>query len=249
MARKARKIRDSSSDDDAPEVVSHSASKADAKRSQKALHDFEAEEKTRRKARNQERDQKLKERARVTRDGKPKGVRFVDQKLGGEDEGGSREDEGEDDDDVEARMLRAMRDAADEAESDEGEDDDDLGDDLAPGLDLSFAQDDDDDDEMSSGESDPVDSEALTDDEEMDEDEEDEETTPLRANIHKPSRKANYLADDVFAAAFASQNSQPPPKKNVESTQQKTARKRRRKSLARPKDLVIGWVMPSQASS
>ncbi|KAH0838707.1 hypothetical protein J3R83DRAFT_7036 [Lanmaoa asiatica] len=242
MTRNSRRIQDPSSDDDAPEVVSHLTSKADVKRNQKVLHDFEAEEKARRKARNRERDQKLKERAHVTKGGKPgeklKEVRFVDQESEGEDEGDSGEDDGNNGhgDDVEARMLRAMRDAADEVASGEGEDDDDDDDSefkgFGRGTDLS-----DDDAEMSLGESDSMDAEAPTDEEEIDED---EETTPLQANNHKFSRKADYLADDLFAAAFASQNLKPHPKKNSESTQQQTAKKRRRRSIARPKDLVIG---------
>ena len=264
MARKARRIQDSSSDDDAPEVVSHSMSKADAKRNQKTLHDFETEEKARRKARNRERDQKLKERARVTKGGKagekPKGVRFVDQALEGEDDEESGDDGGEDD--VEARMLRAMRDAAGEAESSEGDDDDDddkrgefrgfgqglnLGDDVASDSDSSFAQDEDnEDDGMSLGESDSMDPEAPTDDEEMVEDDEDE-TASLPANIRRPGRKADYLADDLFAAAFSSQNSKPPSKKSAEKTRQQTVKKRQRKSIAHPKDLLIGYVMSPQA--
>ncbi|KAF8546577.1 hypothetical protein OG21DRAFT_1599831, partial [Imleria badia] len=250
MLRKTRKIHDASSDDDAPEVVSHSTSKADAKRNQKALHDFEVDEQARRKARNRERDQKLKERARVTKGGKTgekiKGVRFMDQAM-------AEEDGGESGDDVEARMLRAMRDAAGEVESGEGDhdnDDDDgefmgfgqgmdLGDDMASGSDSSLAQDGDDGDaKMSLGESDSIDADAPTDDEEMDDD---EDTTSLQApNIHRASRKANYLADDLFAAAFASQNSKLAPKKSAEAAQQQTIKKRRRKFIARPKDLVIG---------
>ncbi|KAN0101025.1 hypothetical protein V8E55_001009 [Tylopilus felleus] len=251
MARKTRKMQDPLSDDDAPEVVSHSTSKASAKRVQKALHDFEAEEKARRKARNRERDQKLKERARVTRGektgGKLKGVRFTDQ---GENEGESGEERSDVDvdDDVEARMLRAMRDAAGEAESGEGEDDEhdnedefrgfgmDLGDDMASSSGSFSAQDEDDEDaRMSLGESDSIDPEAPTDDEEMDKDEE-----TLQASICRRSKKADYLADDLFAAAFASQNSKPVPKKRVEPAQQETVKKRRRKFSTRPKDLVIG---------
>lgn len=265
MARKARKIQDSSSDDDAPEVVSHSRSKADAKRNQKTLHDFEAKEKARRKARNRERDQKLKERARVTKGGKTgeklKGVRFVDQALEGEDEEESGDDGGDDDDDVEARMLRAMKDAAGEAESGEGEHDDDdkdgefggvgqrldLGDDMASDSDSSFAQDEDDGYiGMSPGESDSMDPEAPTDDDEMEEDEEDE-TASLQANFHRPSRKPDYLADDLFAAAFASQNSKPPQNKSAEETRQQPVKKRQRKFIAHPKDLLIGYVMSPQA--
>ncbi|KAG8220210.1 hypothetical protein J3R82DRAFT_1247 [Butyriboletus roseoflavus] len=104
---------------------------------------------------------------------------------------------------------------------------------MASDSDSSFVQNEDDDDaEMSFEESDSTDPEAQTDD---------EETTPLQANVHKSGRKADYLADDLFAAAFASQNSKLPTKKDMESTQQQTVRKRRRKSIARPKDLVIGY--------
>jgi len=147
-----------------------------------------------------------------------------------------------------------MRDAAGEAEGDEGDDDDDkdgefrgfglgdLGDDMASDSDSdsSFAQDEDDEsDGMSLGESDSMDPEAPTNDEEMDEDEEDE-TAPHPANIHRPGRKANYLADDLFTAAFSSQNSKPPPKKSAEETRPQTVKKRQRKSIAHPKDLLIG---------
>lgn len=222
MARKARKIQDTSSDDDSPEVVSYSTSKADAKRDQKALHDFEAEEKARRKARNRERDQKLKERARVTKGEKTgKKVKEV-QFLEGESEGDSGEDEGADDD-VEARMLRAMRDAADEVENVDDEFEG-IGQkmDLASGLDSSSEHDE--DHEMS-----------------------DSETTPFQGNILRSNRKTDYLADDLFAAAFASQNSKPVPKKETESTEQQTIKKRRRKYIAHPKDLVVGYVMSPQA--
>ena len=255
MARKVRFTQDDG--DDAPEVVSRSVSKADAKRQEKALREFEAEEKARRKARNRERDQKLKERARVTNGGKSgekrKKVRFAEVEEAGDESVDEK-------DDVEARMLRAMRDAADEVGGGEGEADDDdsdgdgdgdfmgfgqgmdLGDDIASGSDSS--QDEDDEDaKMLMGEDDSIDLEALADDEAMDEDEEDDETTPLQSNIHRSNKKADYLADDIFAAAFASQNSKSTPKKSVQSTQQQTAKKRRRKSTARPKDLVVGYVM------
>jgi len=250
MARKTRKTQDSSSDDDTPEVVSHSTSKAEAKRNQRVLHDIEAEEKARRKARNRKKDQKLKERARVTKGGKTggtlKGVRFMDRALEGDDGGGNGEDGGDDDDDVEARMLRAMRDAAGEVEDGEGDDDDDdddefrgfglgmdLGDDMALGSDSYFAQDADDEDAgMLLGASHSTDLTAPTDDEEI---------MSLQANIHRSSRKADYLADDLFAAAFASQNSTPPPKKSTKATQRQAVKKRRQKSTAHPKDLVIGY--------
>ena len=250
MARKVRLTQDDG--DDAPEVVSRSVSKADAKRQEKALREFEAEEKARRKARNRERDQKLKERARVTKGGKSgekrKKVRFAEVEEAGDESVDEK-------DDVEARMLRAMRDAADEVGGGEGEADDDdsdgdfmrfgqgmdLGDDIASGSDSS--QDEDDEDaKMLMGEDDSIDLEALADDEAMDEDEEDDETTPLQSNIHRSNKRADYLADDIFAAAFASQNSKSTPKKSVQSTQQQT-KKRRRKSTARPKDLVVGYVM------
>lgn len=264
MGYKARKIQDASSDDDAPEVLSRSTSQADAKRSRKALRDFEVEEKARRKARNREKDQKLKERARVTKGGKVseklKGVKFVDQALEGEEEEESGEGRDEVDDDVEARMLRAMRDAADEVESGEEEEDDedvefkgfgrgmDLVDDMASCSNSSLAQDEDDADaEALPGEDELIDPEAPTDDEEMDGD---EENTSHQANIiHRPSSNVDYLADDLFAAAFASQNSKSVAKKSADVTQQKMVKKRRRKSIASPKELVVGYVASPRCAS
>ncbi|KAG9310305.1 phosphatidylethanolamine-binding protein [Chiua virens] len=224
MARKLQTTRDASSDDDdAPDMVSHATSKADAKRSQKALDDFAIEERARKKARNRERDQKLKERTRVTKGAKTghksKVVRFMQ----GGDEGDLDKDEDEDEDDsVEARMLRAMRDAADEVESEEGEpaDDDDefkglgfgegidLGDDMASGSDASFEH-------------------GSESDEDMDEEEENE-TAALS------TRRTDYLADDLIGHRL---------KRPAGSTQKQTVKKRRRKSVALSKDLVIGYVI------
>ncbi|KAH7918165.1 hypothetical protein BV22DRAFT_1134812, partial [Leucogyrophana mollusca] len=157
MARKHPKppaeIQDSS-DDEAPEAVSHSASKADVRRTENALREFEASEKARRKDRNRERDRKLKERAVVTRvlgrggtgdgvkgkrvdtvssNGKAvvKGKTKVVQVVPEEDSNGSGDEKGEGVDELdsalEARMRRAMEDAAGEIGGDDGDNDEEMG--------------------------------------------------------------------------------------------------------------------------
>ncbi|KAF9229804.1 hypothetical protein BS17DRAFT_771947 [Gyrodon lividus] len=255
MARKTRRIEELPSDDDAPEVVSQSTSKANSKRDQKALRNFEAEEKARKKAQNRERDQKLKERARVTkavkRSGNSESKRPWDGDEDGEENGA---DESGDDDDgraVEERMLRAMMDAAEEIESGEGEDEEDeftgfggmdLDDDMPSGSGSASEEDhsDDEDIAMWHGGSDPdgkLDPEAPTDDEDMDGDSGDNEVAPRQKN----ARKSDYLADDLFMAAFSSQKSKiSTGKTSIESGKLQTLKKRRRKPTARARDLVIG---------
>ncbi|KAF9242346.1 hypothetical protein BU15DRAFT_60470 [Melanogaster broomeanus] len=253
MARETRRTEESSDDDDAPEVVSHSTSKANVKRDHKALRDFQAEEKARQKARNRDRDQDLKERARATKAGRrvetSEGKRLLKKKPQAKGE--------------EGEMKTVMRTVVTmvtevEMESGEGEDDTDddeftgfggvdLDDDMQSGSGSASEEDysDDEDAEMSLGESDSggeVDPEAPTDDEEMEGDSEDEEVAPRQTNVRRSNRdlKADYLADDLFTAAFSSQKSkQSSDKTSVESSKRQTLKKRRRKPTARSKDLVI----------
>ncbi|KAF8845559.1 hypothetical protein BDN67DRAFT_999680 [Paxillus ammoniavirescens] len=271
MARKTQGIEDPSSDDDAPEVVSQSTSKANLKRDQKALRDFEARQKARKKAQNRERDQKLKDRALETkaakRDATLIGKSFFDEdphaRDEDEDENGNESDVDESGDDdegraLEARMLRAMIDAAEERESGEDDEEDDEEDEFTAfgGMDMdddmrsdsrSASEEDNSDNEgdeiwqgMSNSDSE-VDPEAPTDDEEMDGDSEDNEAAPRQKNTRKSNRRMDYLADDLFLAAFSSQKSKPcTDKGTTKSSKLRTLKKRRRKTNARAKDLVIG---------
>jgi len=206
----------------------------------------------------------LKDRARETkaakRDATLIGKSFFDEDphAGDEDEDGDGDESGADesgDDDegraLEARMLRAMIDAAEERESGEEDEEDEFGgmdmdDDNRSGPGPASEEDhsDSEGDEIWQGVSNSdseVDPEAPTDDEEMDGDSEDNEGAPPQKNIRKSNRRMDYLADDLFLAAFSSQNSKSSTdKKTTESSKLRTLKKRQRKTNARAKDLVIG---------
>lgn len=241
---KSRTIEDSSSDDDAPDVVSKSASKAMARRDQKALRNFEIEEKTRRKMRNRERETKLKERALATRGNKHSQVTQIvesgssDKNISGEDDDdgdlemamGDSTDGGSDRR-MEARMLRAMQEAVGEDdEDDEEEEFRGFGDEL-------------DDADMASDSEDSMSHKSTScaeDPESISEgsmSEEEESHTP--GDVHR-SRRPQYLSDDLFAAAFASQKSKPSTSKPSLNRREAT-RKRQRKPSGRPKDVIVGY--------
>ncbi|KAG1754369.1 hypothetical protein EDB19DRAFT_2034869 [Suillus lakei] len=236
-----------SSDDDAPEAVSHSISKRNAKRTEKTLRDFEAEENARKKASNRERDRKLKERAVVTRLGKlsdsavRKGKRKAPMESNVESDGPSaQEDEALEDNTLEIRMRRAMEDAA--AEMDDGDVENDDGDGELEKLT---------DEEMDGGSGDSGIDEGmaefnaesgLEDDEEMTSSSEDESEDEDRSPLTKSPAKGQYLEDTLFASAFASQSAHtvadPTETKSRQKVQQ--SRKRQRRPLARAKDLIVG---------
>ncbi|KAG0704693.1 hypothetical protein DFH29DRAFT_910532 [Suillus ampliporus] len=238
-----------SSDDDAPEAVSHSISKSNAKRAEKNLRDFEAEENARKKAHNRERDRKLKERAIVTRMGKlsentvRKGKRKASREsIVESDESSAKEDETPEDNTLEMRMRRAMEDAAGEMDN---------GDDEGGDRDLENLTDEEMDGE--SGDS-GIDEEMAEFDAEgrLEEDEEvtdgsedesaDEDQPKILPPLTKSSAKAQYLEDGLFASAFASQSAHAIADTTATRPLQKvqTSRKRQRRPLARAKDLLVG---------
>ncbi|KAG1738176.1 hypothetical protein EDD22DRAFT_852099 [Suillus occidentalis] len=230
-----------SSDDDAPEAVSHSISKRNAKQEKKTLRDFEAEENARKKAHNRERDRKLKERAVVTRLGKlsdnamQKRNREAQRESNVESDGSSgQEDEISMVNTLEVRMRRAMEDAA--AEMDEG--DDEIGDGELEHLTDGESGDSGIDEEMADdAESEPKE------DEEMASDNKDESEDEDRTPSTKSSAKGRYLEDALFASAFASQSAHEAmaeitATKSLQKVQ--PSRKRQRRPLARAKDLLVG---------
>jgi hypothetical protein len=229
-----------SSDDDAPEAVSHSISKRNAKQEKKTLRDFEAEENARKKAYNRERDRKLKERAIVTRLGKlsdnvmRKGNRKAQRESNVESDGSSgQEDEISMANTLEVRMRRAMEDAA--AEMDEG--DDAIGDGELENLTDGGSGDSGIDEEMvDNAESEPEE------DEEMASDNKDESEDEDRPPLTKSSAKGRYLEDALFASAFASQSAHALAEITATKSLQKVqpSRKRQRRPLARAKDLLVG---------
>ncbi|KAG2077912.1 hypothetical protein BDR04DRAFT_1087584 [Suillus decipiens] len=248
-----------SSDDDAPEAVSHSVSKRNAKREKKTLRDFEAEENARKKAHNRERDRKLKERAVVTRLGKlsdnamRKGKRKAPRESNVESDGSSsEEDDILKDSTLEKRMRRAMEDAAAEMDDEDNEDDKGELENLTDGgsgdsgIDEEMAEFDaesglEEDDGMTDGSED----EEMMDggeDEEMTDGSEHESGDEDRPPLTKSSAKGQYLDDTLFASAFASQSAHAMTDTTATKSLQKVqpSRKRQRRPLARAKDLLVG---------
>ncbi|KAL4064781.1 hypothetical protein V8B97DRAFT_1986962 [Scleroderma yunnanense] len=246
---KTRAIEQSSSDDDAPEIISTSKSRASARRDQKALRNFEAEEKARRKTRNRERDTKLKERALTMKTNKRSKLTDAvesgnaDEKVTGEEEDEDMDmdmsgatDDGNDER-MKARMHRAMQNAVEEDEADNDEEREFRG----FGGEL-------DDDEISadSGSEDAImshegnsDSSAENPEKVSEDSTSEEEEIPASSRKHRPIRQPQYLSDDLFAAAFASQKSTPSTQK-TSLVHQEATRKRPRKPSGRPKDIVVG---------
>jgi hypothetical protein len=230
-----------SSDDDAPEAVSHSISKQNAKREKNTLRDFEVDENARKKAHNRERDRKLKERAVVTRLGKlsdnamRKGKRKTSRESNVEsDESSSQEDEVLEDDTLEVRMRRAMEDAAAEMDDeDEKNGDGELenftdGGSSNSGIDEEIPE--------FGAES------GLEEDVEMTSGSNDESENEDRPSLTKSSAKGQYLEDTLFASAFASQSAHAMTDTTATKSLQKVqpSRRRQRRPLARAKDLLIG---------
>ncbi|KAG1903805.1 uncharacterized protein F5891DRAFT_1171096 [Suillus fuscotomentosus] len=230
-----------SSDDDAPEAVSHSISKRNAKREKKTLRDFEAEENARKKAQNRERDRKLKERAVVTRLGKlsdntmQKGKRKVPRESNIESDGSSgQEDDVPKDNRLEMRMRRAMEDAATEIDDgDDGNGDGELENLMDRGSSESGI-----DEEMAEFNAESGSDE----DEEMASGSEDESEDEDRPPLTKSSAKGQYLEDTLFASAFASQSAHAMADSTATKALQKVlpSRKRQRRPLARAKDILVG---------
>ncbi|KAK7689651.1 hypothetical protein QCA50_007444 [Cerrena zonata] len=115
------------SDNEAPEAVSFDSEKQAAKGRATVVQQFHAQEKQKKKEKNRQRDQALKERAssrpKPDTKGKSKAVVLDDQI---EDEDVEATASGPHDD-LEARMERAMKEAADEFESDLEDDEDEFG--------------------------------------------------------------------------------------------------------------------------
>ncbi|KAG2116596.1 uncharacterized protein F5147DRAFT_673623 [Suillus discolor] len=237
-----------SSDDDAPEAVSHSISKRNAKREKKTLRDFEAEENARKKAQNRERDRKLKERAVVTRLGKlsdntmQKGKRKVPRESNIESDGSSgQEDDIPKDNRLEMRMRRAMEDAATEME-DAATEMDDGGDGNGDG-ELENLMDGGSSESGIDEEMAEFDAESGSEeDEEMASGSEDESEDEDRPALTKLSAEGQYLEDTLFASAFASQSAHAMADTTTTKSLQRVqpSRKRQRRPLARAKDLFVG---------
>ncbi|KAI5997800.1 hypothetical protein F5J12DRAFT_850436 [Pisolithus orientalis] len=240
------KITELSSDDDAPEVVSKSTSRANARRDQKTLQNFTAEQNARKKAQNRERDRKLKEQAQISTKKKIRPATKLQETADGEpseSEGDGRSSPvggNRDDGHVRDRMLRAMQDAAEEGDSEDSDEE------LEGGIGEPMSGDsevEDDPDTAMHLEEESSDTSIA----DLEEDEEEPIFEEMRSErLDRSSRRPRaqepqYLSDELFAAAFASQKSNPVSIEAERSTKSEpSSRNRRRKLPEGPKDIILG---------
>ena len=179
-------------DEDAPESLSLQDSKRTIRRQAANLLKFEASEKEKQRARNRQRDKRLKEQAEI-----PKKRRK----------------------DAQARMERAMLDAAEEGREGEGssehEDQEDVDKDSSDGGSQDEDIEEDEDEQM--GSDDPSDQEDDT------------------------KRNPDYLPDHLFVSAFSKPTA---TSKTISqsSAQAKLPRKASKRRLRSAKDIVVGYV-------
>ncbi|KAI3603777.1 hypothetical protein WG66_006669 [Moniliophthora roreri] len=212
----------SSDEDDAPEIFTLSQSKKDIKKHDDAIRELETAEREKKRAKNRERDRKLKEQAANS------------QKRRRKDE-----EEDEEVNSAEARMLRAMEQAKDEEDEDSEEE---MGMDSRGGEDESEEDEIEEDEEDS--EEDDEDDEAQ--DEQMaDADDESSDGSEFGGiELDEPpltsTTKAKHLPDHIFtlAAAAAPVKKLPQPKPKEVKPQKQS--KRRKRSGKGPKEVVIG---------
>lgn len=201
-----------SSDDEAPEAISFESEKKAAKGRATAIQQFQAQEKQKERQKNRQRDQVLKERASARK------------RSHGEDVNDESESEDEDSifdsprsrDGLEARMDRAMKEAAGESNLDS----DDEGDESGHSSD---------DPETVEEHTALAGSREATSDEEEDRSDSDELQT----------RRPDYLPDHLFTAAFAQVSSSSSSKRKV-SSQKAPVKKRKRARKSNSRDVIVG---------
>jgi len=206
----------SDSDSEAPEAVALVHSK---KFSQKQNADIRkahtlVREKT--KLKNRQRDQKLKERAASNKQNGPVPYqRTGNEKALLEEE----DDQRQDSNDAEARMLRAMKDAEGKKREDK----------------VMGRRDDADDSEGYSSDGIDVDEDYLkvdSGDQNMDSDPDSEQT---------PQKPSNYLPDELFKAAFSqATKTLSPQSKSNHPTHSQRGQKKRKSTSSTPKDVIVG---------
>lgn len=194
------------------------------------------------RAQNKERDMKLKERAQKNK---------VIASKPTKDKAAKGKGKADEEDELQARMERAMAEAQEESGDDESDDRQEFED--FEGINVGTDEDDEDDGESGSDEDseggNEDDSEVDGDDdddeeeEEADEDDEEEQDVPPPSKSQKTKFNPDHLPDELFAAAFASK---PKRKTDVEldtGADPNPPLKKRKPNT--PKDIVIGYVIPN----
>jgi hypothetical protein len=247
---------ESGSDGEAPEAFAASETRKSAKGRENALAEFHASQKLQRKAINRERDRKLKERSAATAGdlNKRKAGRseVKRRRMDNEDEDHDGADipdaePDEDDyagaeDDVMARMRRAMQEADDENDEDRDEDEDEdegsegTGDSGEEGAEEGVERLDEDGEDQSS----------LADElDERDDDDSENETDEAQPSIPRhlseeddPSGLPRYLPDALFASSSRPRQKAPPSTPQPDSRQLK--KRKRPSAQPKQKDIVLG---------
>jgi len=210
----------SDSDSEAPEAVALFHSKSISQKQDADIRKAHALVREKTKLKNRQRDQKLKERAASNRKDDP----VFYQRTGDEKALLEDDDQRQDLNDAEARMLRAMKDAESKKCEDtvmEGRDDVDDPEGYSSGgidVDETYL-------EADSGEDE--------DDQNMGSDPESEPTT---------KKRSNYLPDELFKAAFSqATKTLSPQSKSNHPTRSQREQKKRKFNSSTPKDVIVGW--------
>jgi len=230
---------DSSEDEgsDAPEAVSLSQSKKHIQKLETTRKNAEIAQRQNKREKNRERDRKLKERAEKNKDeaavkSSAKGKGKVVESQSGDDE-------------LQARMERAMQEAQEESSEDEDENQAESSS-QSEELEGISVNDEDEEDEDSNIEDDHAEEE--DDDESESEDEGESEDDSVHEEPPKSQKtrfNPDHLPDELFAAAFASK----PKRKTLAENSEKEAHTtlsrpaKKRKSSKVQKDVVIGYAI------
>ncbi|KAJ3517038.1 hypothetical protein NLJ89_g754 [Agrocybe chaxingu] len=225
----------SPSDDEAPEAITLSQSKVNEKKREAQRQDAVAAGRYAQKEKNRALDRKLKERAQRTK-GKAseaqKGVNARQKRRNlDSDDNGSEQDDDVSENELEARMRRAMQEA-DEEGSDKGKEDEDGGEgplEDTPGS-----------DGMEQEEFSEEDGDEEDDDDDDDDDDDVEQQGPSRKQ--KGKLNPDHLPDELFAAAFSSTANSKLKRKAEEDVPNSSAvpKKRKRTKPKTPKDVIVG---------
>jgi hypothetical protein len=225
---------DSSEDEgsDAPEAVSLSQSKKHIQKLETTRKNAEIAQRQSKREKNRERDRKLKERAEKNKDEtavkiSAKGKAKVIESRSGDDE-------------LQARMERAMQEAQEESSEDEDEDKAESTSQFEEfeGISVNFEEDEDEDSSIDGDHTEEEDDESQAED-----DSEDDAVHEEPPKSQKTRFNPDHLPDELFAAAFASK---PKRKTLAENTEKDNDAaifrpKKKRKSSNIQKDVVIGY--------
>ena len=228
---------DSSEDEgsDAPEAVSLSQSKKHIQKLETTRKNAEIAQRQSKREKNRERDRKLKERAEKNKD--EAAVRSSAKGKGKVVESQSRDDE------LQARMERAMQEAQEESSEDEDDDKAESSSQFEEfeGTSVNGEEDEDEDSSIDGDHTEEEDD----DEPQAEDDSEDDAAHEEPPKSQKTRFNPDHLPDELFAAAFASKPKRKTLAEKTEKDNDATISrpKKKRKSSNIEKDVVIGYAI------